>query len=62
MSVARLSVVNKKNSLFRSKLLSRDTDVGRKARNVLRYATKYKGGDEAVREVPDLIATLKAGT
>ena len=62
MSVARLSAVNKKNSLFRSKLLSRDTDVGRKARNVLCYATKYKGGDEAVQEIHHLIAPPKSGT
>ena len=62
MNVARLSAVDQKNSLARFKFLFRNADVGRTARNALCSATKRKGGDEAVREVPDLIATLKAGT
>ena len=62
MNIARLSAVDQKNSLARSKILYRDADVGRTARNALCSATKCKGGDEAVREMPDLIATPKAGT
>ena len=62
MNIARLSAVDQKNSLARFKFLSRDADVGRTARNALCSATKCKGGDEAVREIPDLIATPKAGT
>ena len=62
MNVARLSAVDQKNSLARIKFLSRDADVGRTARNALCSATKCKGGDEAVREIPSLIATSKAGT
>ena len=62
MNVARLSAVYKKNSLARIKFLSRDAGVVPTARNGLCYDTKRKGGDEAVREVPDLIAIPKAGT
>ncbi len=62
MNIAKLSAVDQKNSLARFKFLSRDADVGRTARNALCFATKCKGGDEAVREVPDLIAISKAGT
>ena len=62
MNIARSSAVDQKNSLARSKFLSRDSDVGRTARNALCSATKCKGGDEAVREIPDLISTPRAGT
>ena len=62
MNVARLSEVDQKNSLARFKFLPRDADVGRTARNALCSATKCKSGDEAVREIPDLIATSEAGT
>ena len=62
MNFARLSAVDQKNSLARFKFLSRNADVGRKARNALCSVTKCKGGDEAVREIPDLIAAPKAGT
>ena len=62
MNVARLSAVDQKNSLARIKFLSRDSDLLRTARNVLFSATKRKGGDTAVREIPDLIPTSKART
>ena len=62
MNVVRLSAVDQKISLARSKFLSRGADVERTARNALCSATKCKGGDEAVREIPDLIATSKART
>ena len=42
MNIARLSAVDQKNSLARSKFLSRDSDVGRTARNALCSATKCK--------------------
>ena len=61
MNIAKYSAMDKKNSTARSKFLSRDADVGRTARNALCPATKCKGGDEAAREIPDLIATSKAG-
>ena len=61
MSVGRLSAVNKKNSLARSKFLSRDADVGGAARHALCFVTNCKGGNEAVQEIHDLIATPKAG-
>ena len=62
MNVAKLSAVDQKNSLARIKILSRDADVVRTARNALCSATKRRGGDEAVREIPDLMATSKART
>ena len=61
MNVARLSAVDQKNSPARIKLLSRDSDVVRTARDALYSATKREGGDEAAREIPDLIATSKVG-
>ena len=62
MNVARLSAVEQKNRLARCKFLSRDADVGRTARNALCSVTECKGGDEAVQEIHNLIATPKAGT
>ena len=62
MNVARLSAVDQKNSLACIKFLSQDADIVRTARNALCSATKLKGGDDAVREIPDLIATSKART
>ena len=62
MNIAKLSAVDQKNSLARFKFLSRDADVGRTARNALCSATNCKGGDEAVREIPDLISAPRART
>ena len=62
MNIVRLSAVDQKNSLARCKFLSRDADVRSTARNARCSATNCKGGDEAVREIPDLIAAPKAGT
>ena len=62
MKIARLSAVDQKNSLARCEFLSRDADVWGTARNALCSATKCKGGDGAVREIPDLMATSEAGT
>ena len=62
MNVARSTAVDQNNSLARIKLLSRNADVGRMTRNALSSTTKRKGGDEDIREIPDLIATSKART
>ncbi|MBN06911.1 MAG: hypothetical protein CMM45_03660 [Rhodospirillaceae bacterium] len=62
MNIARLSAVEQKNSLARFEFLSRNADVERTARNALCSITKCKGGDEAVQEIHELIATPKAGT
>ena len=61
MNIAKLSAVEKKNNPARRKFLSRDAHVGRTARNAPCSATKCKGGDEAAREILDLIATSKVG-